>query len=184
MGRRAMTERLPLRSVEMTADVMQDLENRGLIIRLCPDHHGLPAQRGEVLAESVYESDISHGPHKLITVTVNRSSFAAFGTHPDNEDFLLIGDPETKPMYLAIALHHGTELLRRIAEHRLTVDDLVCLRVKYNDPEVSFFTMLAEVPHGEAVADVDGRPASFYVTEPRDLRTDIIDFLDYEICLP
>jgi hypothetical protein len=179
-----VTERLLLRSVEMTAEVMRGLEDRGLIIRLCPDHHELPAQRGETLAESVYEADASHGPHKLITVTVNRSSFATFGTHPDNEEFLLIGDPETKPLYLTIALHRKKELDRRIAEHRLTADDLVCLRIKYNDANVSFFTMLAEVPHGEAVADVDGRPASFYVTEPRDLGTELTDFGDYELCLP
>jgi hypothetical protein len=168
----------------MTADVMQDLEDRGLIIRLCPNRHELPAQRGEALAESVYESDISHGPHKLITVTVNRSTFASFGAHPDNEEFLLIGGPETKPLYLAIALHRKKELARRIAEHRLTADDFICLRVKYNDANVSFFTMLAEVPHGEAVADVTGRPASFYVTEPRDLGTELTDFGDYELCLP
>ncbi len=179
-----MTERLLLRPVEMTEDVMQDLEDRGLIIRLCPNHHELPAQRGETLAESVYESHVSHGPHKLITVTVNSSTFAAFGTHPDNEEFLFIGDPETKPLYLAVALHRKNELNRRIAEHRLAADDFVCLHVKYNDAQVSFFTMLAEVPHGEAVADVDGRPASFYVTEPRDLDTEIAEFGDYEICVP
>jgi hypothetical protein len=178
-----VTERIVLKPVEMTKGVMQDLEERGLIIRLCPDHHALPAPLGEAFAESVYESDVSHGPHKLITVTVNRCTFAAFGTHPDNEEFLLIGNPDTKPLYLLIALHRKQELERRIAEHRLTTDDFVCLRVKYNDAQVSFFTMLADVPHGEAVADVDGRPASFYVTEPRDLPTVSTEFGDYELCL-
>ena len=43
--------------------------------------------------------------------------------------------------------------------------------------------MLAEVPHGEAVADVDGRPASFYVTETRDLEIEFTEFGDYEIPL-
>jgi hypothetical protein len=178
-----LTERIALRPVEMTRDVMQDLEDRGLIIRLCPDHHALPAPLGEALVESVYESDARHGPHKLITVTVNRPTLAAFGTHPDNEEFLFIGDPETKPLYLVVALYRKTELQRRIVERRLTTDDFVCLRVKYNDAQVSFFTMLAEVPHGEAVADVGGRPASFYVTEPRDLETDFTEFGDYQLCL-
>jgi hypothetical protein len=168
----------------MAADVMQDLEDRGLIIRLCPNHHVLPVREGEARAESVYESDPACGPHKLITVTVDGSTFAAFGTHSDNEDFLLIGDAETKPLYLAIALHRKADLDRRIAEHQLTADDFVCLRVKYNDAHVSFFTMLADVPHGEAVADVQGRPASFYVTEPRDLLTDITEFGDYELGVP
>jgi len=179
-----MRERILLNPVEMTESVMQDLEDRRLIIRLCPNHHELPAQQGETLGESVYESDIRHGAHKLITVSVNRSTFAAFGTHPDNEEFLLIGDPETKPMYLTISLHRREELDRRIAECRLSAADFVCLRVRYNDPHVSFFTMLAEVPHGEAVSNVDGRPASFYVTEPCALGIHLTSFGGYELCLP
>lgn len=179
-----MTKQILLTPVEMTESVMQDLEDRSLIIRLCPNHHELPVQQGETRGESVYESDIRHGAHKLITVSVNRSTFAAFGTHPDNEEFLLIGDPATKPMYLAISLHRREELDRRITENELTALDFICLRVKYNDPNVSFFTMLADVPHGEAVADIDGRPASFYVTEPCDMGLEPTSFGSYEICLP
>ena len=179
-----MKKQLTLKPVEMTPATMQALEDRRLIIRLCPNHHELPARPGETLGASIYESAAAWGPHKLITVTVNRCTFDAFGTHPDNEEFLLIGDPGTKPMYLAVCLHRKDELARKIAGHRLTPDDFVCLRVKYNDPEVSFFTMLADVPHGEAVADVDGRPASFYVTEPRDMGIEPTDFGGYEICIP
>ncbi|MCP4552550.1 MAG: hypothetical protein GY834_11030 [Bacteroidetes bacterium] len=179
-----MTKQVTLKPVEMTESVMQDLENRNLIIRLCPHHHELPAQPGETLGKSIYESKIRHGAHKLITVTVNRSTFAAFGTHPDNEEFLLIGDPETKPMYLAISLLRREELDRRISKQELTENDFVCLHVKYNDPNVSFFTMLADVPHGEAVANVDGRPASFYVTEPSDMGLKPTSFGSYELALP
>ena len=72
---------------------------------------------------------------------------------------------------------HGrrTQAIERVA------DDFVCLRVKYNDPEVSFFVMLRDVPHGEAVADAPGRPASFYVTEPTDMGIDRTDFGEYEL---
>jgi len=179
-----MTRRVSLEPIEMTGEIMQDLEDRGLIIRLCPNHHELPAQPGETLGESIYESDAAYGPHKLIAVTVNRSTFAAFGTHPDNEEFLMIGDPGTKPMYLAICLHRREQLARRIAERKLTAEDFVCRRVTYNDPQVSFFTMLADVPHGEATADVEGRAPSFYVTEPRDMGLDPTAFADYELCVP
>ncbi|NIR02472.1 MAG: hypothetical protein GTN78_20110, partial [Gemmatimonadales bacterium] len=107
---------------------------------------------GETLWEPIYDSAEDLGPHRLITVSVNSTSFDEFGTHVDNEEFLLIGDPDTKPLYLIVALCDEARLARRIASKTLSASDLVCLRVKYNDPEVSFFTMLAEVPHGEAVA--------------------------------
>ena len=179
-----MTNKITFKPVDMTEATMQDLEDKGLIIRLCPNHHELAAQPGETLGESVYESDKQYGAHKLITVTVNRSTFEAFGTHPDNEEFLFIGDPATKPMYLVVALHRREALDRKISDRTLEAGDFVCLSVTYNDPTVSFFTMLSDVPHGEAVADTDGRAPSFYVTEPCDMGIDLTDFGGYELCVP
>lgn len=176
-----MTTRISLKPIEMTDDVMQDLEDRNLIIRLCPNHHELPAQPGETLGETLYESDISHGGHKLIAVTVNRSSFAAFGTHPENEEFLFIGNPEAKQMYLVISLLRRKELESRIEKNELKEEDFVCLRVTYNNPNVSFFTMLAEVPHGEAVANEEGSLPSFYVTEPSNMGIELTQFGNYEL---
>ncbi len=176
-----MSKAIRLEPVEMTPGVMQMLEDKCLIIRLRPNRHELAAAEGETLDESIYEADPALGGHKLIAVTVNRTTFAAFGTHPDNEEFLLIGDPDTKPMFLVVALCPKDELDRKIRGGELSPEDFVCLRVKYNDPEVSFFTMLKNVPHGEAVADTPGRGASFYVTEPTDMGTDNTDFGDYEL---
>ena len=42
--------------------------------------------------------------------------------------------------------------------------------------------MLADVPHGEAIVPVAGKPApSFYVTESRDLPLDVIDLRKYRL---
>lgn len=168
-----MGKSIVLKPVEMTADLMRTLEERGLIIRLAPGNH----QKGG----NVYVSDPRYGPHKLLHVVVNRPSFTNFGTHPDNEEFLLIGNPESKPLYLAIALCMREELDRRIAAATVCADDFVCLKVRYNDPEVSFFTMLKHVPHGEATADTEGQPATFYVTEPAGMGIDRTDFGGYEL---
>ena len=176
-----LIKKLEINPVEMSKETMQALEDRNLIIRLYPNRHELPAKSGENNEKSLYESDADYGPHKLIAVTINRASFEDFATHPDNEEFLLIGDPHSKPLYLAICLHKKDELNRRIMENSLLPEDFICLRVKYNDPEVSFFTMLANVPHGEAVANSEGPGASFYVTESRDLPNDLIDFRGYEL---
>ena len=51
---------------------------------------------------------------------------------------------------------------------------LVMIERHYNDPKASFFVMLADVPHGEAMVPVAGKPVpSFYVTESRDLPLDV-----------
>jgi hypothetical protein len=160
---------IQLHPVEMTKEVMQRLEDKGLIYRLYPGHHDLDVPEGETRVRSLYECQDKFGPHKLIVVTVNRPGLPGFGSHPDVEDFILMGDPNTKPLYLVIALCLKTELEQKIMDQTLTEADFITLKVKYNDPEVSFFSMLKDVPHGEGVADSEGKPASFYVTEPRDL---------------
>jgi len=174
---------IELAPIDMTPGAMQELEERGLIIRLAPRRHELPAAPGETLWEPIYDSSDELGPHRLITVSVNKAVLDEFGTHADNEEFLLIGDSSMKPLYLVIALCSQEQLIDKIARRALSSDDFVCLRVTYNDPHASFFTMLAGVPHGEAVGSGEGRPATFYVSEPRDLDTDIIDFGEYAICM-
>jgi len=176
-----MSHIITLHPVEMSPSVMKDLESRGLIIRLCPRNHELPAKPGETLWEPIYDSAESLGPHRLITVSVNSTAFTEFGTHADNEEFLLIGDSTMKPLYLVIALRTQEEIERGARAAALAADDFICLRARFNDAEVSFFTMRANVPHGEVVGHADGRPATFYVTEPRDLETDLTDFGECEL---
>ena len=152
-------QELALEPVPMTAKLMAHLEELGLIIRLRPGGHDLAAQPGETLGESIYETADRYGPHKLIAVTVNRAEFAAFGTHPDNEEFLLIGNPDSQPMYLAVALCMRPEFEDKVKTDRLTAADFVMIECRYNDPETSFFVMLADVPHGEAIVPAAGKPS-------------------------
>lgn len=176
-----MSNTIQLEPIDFTSEVADNLEHSGLIIRLAPRRHELPAAPGELLWQPIYDSSEAFGPHRLITVSVNRMTLDDFGSHPDNEEFLLLGDDSMKPLYLVISRHRMQELNEIIARGELAADDFVCLRLRWNDPEVSFFTVLADVPHGEAVGSGEGRPATFYVTEPRDLDTAITPFGDYTL---
>jgi len=167
---------------EMTPELMIDLEKRDLIIRLCPGNHSSDPGWNESKSNDIYVSDSSSGPHKLIVATINTlTPDPYFGTHIGNEEFLMIGDPSTKPLYLIISLCKRAELIAKIETHSLTADDFIALHIKYNDPEVSFFTMLADVPHGEVTVAGSGRPASFYVTEGRDIKIDLVSFGEYQV---
>ncbi len=170
-----------LKPVAMTGETMTQLERLGLISRLVPGKHQLQPQPGETLVRTVYEGDPRYGPHKLISVTVNNPQCANFGSHPDNEDFLMLGDPESGPLYLIIALCLQDQLAAKLRARLVTAADFIALTIKYNDPEVSFFTMLKDVPHGECLGGGSAKPASFYVTEPRDLGCDLNDFGDYRL---
>ena len=173
---------LTLNPLEMTPAVMQSLEDKGLIIRLCPGHHSAVTRHNESGNAVIYASQPENGPHKLIVATINALDVAPyFGTHVDNEEFLLIGDATTKPFYLLVALCKRAELEEKIKTHTLSAQDFAALHVRFNDPEVSFFVMLKDVPHGEVTVDGPGTPASFYVTEPRDITTELVDLMDYQL---
>lgn len=168
-----------LQPVEMTGELMASLEKKKLIYRLAPRHDDLEMARGTSGCRSIYEADPVYGGHKLIAVTVNDPDFKAFATHPDNEEFLLIGDPDSIPMYLAMSELGADELAEKGRAGTLSASDFITVRVRYNDPETSFFVMLKGVPHGEGIADVPGRPPSFYVTESIGLPNDVCDLGKY-----
>jgi hypothetical protein len=178
-----MKTTLSLKPVEMTERIMESLERKGLVIRLCPGHDELDAPRGETLWKLIYEPKGGYGPHRLITVTVNREEFAEFGTHPDNEEFWLVGSEDTQPMYLVISFLSADELAAKTGAGTLKEDDFIALHIKYNDPRVSFFVMRAGVPHGEAIVNRGKRPPSFYVTESLNLPLDPVPFGGYRIAI-
>jgi hypothetical protein len=170
-----------LNPTEMTGQVMESLERKGLVMRLCPGHDEMDAPRGQTLWKLLYEPKERYGPHRIISVTVNREEFAEFGTHPDNEEFWLIGDSNTQPMYLVISFLTAEALAKKINAGTLEENDFIALHIKYNDPSVSFFVMRASVPHGEAIVDRGKRPPSFYVTESLNLPLNLTRFGNYQI---
>ncbi|MEA5026598.1 MAG: hypothetical protein VB012_02930 [Erysipelotrichaceae bacterium] len=174
---------LTLKPTEMTKQVMEDLERRNLIIRLAPHRHDLKPKTGDTSDEAIYIGKPSTGPHKLITVTVNRENFAKFGYHQDNEEFLLVGDPNTKPMYLAISYLPQTELEQKLKNQTISSADFILLKCRFNDPEVSFFVMKEGVCHGEAIGSSLLPCPSFYVTEGRDMQTFLPDWHGYQLAV-
>lgn len=151
---------------DMTPELMQDLEDRGLILRITPGHHRLQIPEGEGVGQDLYISHSVAGPHKLITVAVSRTQFSAFGFHEENEEFLLLGGgAQERPMLLLVALCDTPTLRRKLAQGSVSAQDFICLRCRFNDPEVSFFVMKKGVPHGEAAETQEGLPSTFYVTE-------------------
>lgn len=162
-----MSLKIAVKPVKMTEEIMQMLEDKGLIIRLGPGRHSFPIEKHGCDTQKLYVSQPQYGSHMLISVVVDRIEFSAFGTHEDNEEFLLLGGaPEEKGMYLLIALCKKEELDAKLAAGKATADDFVCLDCVFNNPQLSFFVMLKDVPHGEATPDNGKLPASFYVTEP------------------
>lgn len=172
---------LPLKPVTPTPALMQELESLGLIIRLAPRQHELDIAPGVAKGQPLYQADASHGGHMVLACTINQVGLQRFGHHLEREEFLMIGDPNLEPLYLAIFKGQHPALAEKISDGSLSPEDFVCLHIVWNDPECSFFTMNTGVPHGECVLRETDRPPSFYVTEPTGMTLEKTDFGPYRL---
>lgn len=172
-----------LRPTEMSRPVMEYLEKKGCIILFGPGRHETTNLAPEADHDIIlYTSDPAYGSHKTMAVTINASKFSNFGSHCDCEDFILLGESDTKPLYIVIALMNHDAFLQKEAEGTLCEEDFILLKCKFNDPECSFFTMLKNIPHGECTLKGEGRSPSFYVTEPSAMTTKFLwDKYDFSI---
>lgn len=161
-----MSKPLKIKPVDMTPERMLELEQNGLITRLAPDRHLKETPPRDSVGTVLYESKEEYGPHRLLAVTIGREVFSNIGSHPDNEEVWLIGNPEARPLYMLLSHLKHEELLDKQRDGTLSEEDFICLRTRFNDPEVSCFVMHAGVPHDQIVSSCSEGPApSFYVTE-------------------
>jgi hypothetical protein len=164
---------LKLKPVTATGRIFAELEKRKLIRRLkaTPKVLGAKSRKGAV--STIYSSSASNGTHKLICVRVN-SPVLKLNFHPDNEEFIILKSTRArfKPLYIIIGLSKSAVLEAKAKRGKLNSDDFVALRLKYNDPSMSVFTMLKGTVHCEATSADKGIGPVFFVTEPSKLKMD------------
>ena len=167
---------LKLIPLKATAEIMKDLENKGLISRLTAQN---------AVGKTHYTTAPEYGTHKLISVSIKRTDMkTGIGYHPDKEEFLLISNlPDARPLYLIISELSFDELNKKVSGGQLAPEDFYLLEMPYGDPEISFFTMNENVIHGEVTTEAEKPGPVFYVTEPADLSSVGLDFGEYELII-
>lgn len=143
------------------------LENAGVISRIIPASHGLKPPKGKSLHKSLYESQ-SFGPHKLITVTINKQQVDHLIYHSENEDFWVI-DHETEALVIIFSLLKADVFAEKLALGQVEISDLLAIKIPKNNPRFSFFTLHKGYPHMECVLKESHNPPNFFVTECRDM---------------
>lgn len=174
-----MTLKIPV--VDMSEQVMVELESLGVIRQIKPGHNRLSVEAGESKHQSIYEAEGKFGGHKLITVSINTKLPFKFVYHNDDEDFLILDEPGREPLILTIALVNHVELSQLIKDKNLSPDHFIAIRCSANHPNMSFFTMKKGYAHSENVMKEGDSFPSFYVTESINLDEQIVDFDMYEL---
>jgi hypothetical protein len=165
----------------MTDVVMNTLEEKGLVRPFRATQNAISASEQATGVDCLYATNPKFGPHMLICVGFNRST-VDIAYHSDSEDFILINEGRNqKPLILVVALHSAEDFQKLLTSGQLTGEDMWAIRLVFNDPELSFFTMNGFTPHCEWTIPGDSPASVFYVSEPRDLDVNHFNMGDYRV---
>ena len=167
--------------VEATEAVFQDLEARKVLMRVFHAHKPETVEKEGYHLTKMYGAECKG--HQLISVNYNFTK-PNVGIHPNAELFLVLAEDPTlyKNLYLLTAKGNVDFIYEKIKNGTLCCDDFVIIKLTYNNPSLSCFTMNAGIPHCELTDDCDDKlPPQFYVSEPLDMETTQIKLGKYNI---
>lgn len=160
--------------------VMKKLENLKILRRLAITKTAQAAATGEVVDDKIYVANSKWGSHMLLCCGCNKTK-VELATHPDNEEVILVSKGRHKSIFIVVAIAKRQELDELIKKRKLSEKNFLALKMVYNDPNLSFFTMLANTPHCEVTSPGAGNPPCFYVTESSELPLNLIDLGEYGV---
>ena len=173
---------ITLKPVKSSAKVFKYLEKKGLISVLKPTDKALKTRTKTGTVDILYTSNKRFGSHRLMCIG-KRTKKIQLCYHFDNEDFIFI-NPENidyQKLYLIFALDKIDVFSKKLSKNLLSSKDFVAVEIIYNDPSLSFFTMLKKTVHCEVVKDEDKQHPVFFVTESSDLKNNKIKHKDLTI---
>ncbi|MCR4662562.1 MAG: hypothetical protein K5622_01580 [Endomicrobiaceae bacterium] len=173
---------ITLKPVKASIKIFKHLEKKGLISVLKPTDKAIKTRTKTGTVDILYTSNKRFGSHRLMCIG-KRTKKVQLCYHFDNEDFIFINPSNTdyQKLYLVFALDKIDIFNKKLSENLLSNKDFVAVEIVYNDPNLSFFTMLKKTVHCEVVKDEDKQHPVFFVTESSDLKNNKIKHKDLTI---
>ncbi len=170
-------KKIILKPVNVSTRIFQFLERRNLIRTLKPTQRIIQTRSQRGCVDTIYTTARSFGSHKLICVRMGPSQ-VYLNSHPDNEEFLLMNASTTafKPFFIVFGLCPHRQLEDKVRKNQLSQEDFLLVRMPFNDPRFSVFSLLKDTPHCEVTAPGRGNSPIFFVAEPSKLPMRYVDF--------
>jgi hypothetical protein len=171
-----------LKSVKASVRVFDFLEKKGLISVLKPTDKAVKTRTKTGTVDILYTSNRKFGSHRLMCIG-KRTKKVKLCYHFDNEDFIFINPSniDYQKLYLVFALDKIDVFNKKFYKNILTNKDFLAVEIVYNDPKLSFFTMLKKTVHCEVVKNEDKQHPVFFVTESSGLKNNKIKHKDLTI---
>lgn len=176
-------KKITIKIQKASIPLIEELEYLRVIKRLLPPKNTPNPSENECIDETIYFTKQEYGTHKLLFVTTNLfESQASLGYHPDKEDVLLINTTKkVKPLIWVFSKINQSNIIKKINCGSLEENDFIAIKIPFNDPFLSFFTINENMPHYEFTIPGKDNCPSFWVTEPNELTTINIDLFENKI---
>lgn len=171
-----------LKPVKSSIKVFNFLEKKGLISVIKPTDKAIKTRTKTGTVDILYTSNKKFGSHRLMCIG-KRTKKVQLCYHSDNEDFMFINpsNADYQKLYLVFALDKIDVFNKKLSGNLLSNKDFVAVEIVYNNPELSFFTMLKKTVHCEVVKEEDKQHPVFFVAESSDLKNNKIKHKDLKI---
>ncbi|MCL2484663.1 MAG: hypothetical protein FWF00_02815 [Endomicrobia bacterium] len=179
-----MKQEIVLNPVKANLKLFENLEKKKLIKLIKPSKAAITTKTKTGAVSRFYTSKPEYGTHTLMCVG-KRNQNIRLSWHEDNEDFILINPSglKFKPLYLIVSLFKKTKFLKKFYSGKLTSKDLLAIELEFNNPKLSFWTMLKHTVHCEITNDEREQHPVFFVTESSKLKDHKLTTKIYDITL-
>lgn len=162
-----MKKEIILKPVKASTKLFNKLEKLNLIKTMTPPKEIINTRTKTGAVSTFYKTQDVFGTHTLLCVG-KRTTDIGFSYHDDNEDLILINplNLKFKKMYLVVSYLKKDEFLKKYNDEKITNKDLLAIELEFNNPKLSFFTVLKQTVHCEVTQDKKGQHPIFFVAEP------------------
>lgn len=166
-----MKKEIILKPQKASVRLFDLLEKKKLIKTLKPSRSALETKTRTGAVSRFYTSNPKSGSHTLMCVG-KRATEIKLSWHEDNEDFILLNplDIKFKKLFLVLSVLKKKDFLKKFNSGALCAKDLIAAELEFNNPKLSFFTMLKNTVHCEITDNANGRHPVFFVSEPSKLK--------------
>jgi hypothetical protein len=179
-----MKKEIVLNPVKASLKLFKELEKKKLIRLLRPTEKTVNTKTKTGAVSKFYVSSKKFGTHTLMCVG-KRTLDIRLSYHDDNEDFVLINPLglKFKKLYLVLSFFKGAQFIKKFLSKKLEKKDLIAIELEFDNPQLSFFTMLKGSVHCEITDASKGQHPVFFVSEPSRLKDNKLTRSLYDIKL-
>lgn len=171
---------ISLKPVKAGEKIFNFLERKNLISVLKPTEKALKTKKKNGAVDVLYTSRKSFGGHRLMCIG-KKNTKVQLCWHSDNEDLFFLNplNMDYRKLYLIFALDKLDVFNKKFLKNNLKDKDFIAVEVSYNNPNLSFFSILKKTVHCEIIeskieSEIKKQHPVFFVSESSELKNNKI----------